>query len=240
MDKEQEAAGTDGPLLSTAGLSAGYHGVAVVHELDLEVRPGEVVLLLGANGAGKTTTMHTLAGGLPALQGEIKIDGQVVRGPAHRRCGRQLGYVTEERLIFGTMSVEDNLRLGRGGPEPALELMPELRKLMRRKAALLSGGEQQMLALGRALAAGPRVLLADELSFGLAPLIVQRLLEVVRTAADAGLGALLVEQHVRQAMSIADRIYVLRRGRLILQGTAAEMRGRLSEIEDSYLSGTAA
>ncbi|GHF36472.1 branched-chain amino acid transport system ATP-binding protein [Amycolatopsis bartoniae] len=227
-------------LLEARSLSAGYHGTAVVHELDLRVEPGEVVLLLGANGAGKTTTMHTLAGGLPSLGGEILIEGEPVRGPAHRRCRKQVGFVTEERMIFGSMSVEDNLKLGRGGLGPALELMPELEKFLRRKAGLLSGGEQQMLALGRALAAGPRVLLADELSFGLAPLIVQRLLEVVRKAADDGLGALLVEQHVRQAMTIADRIYVLRRGRVILQGTADEMRGRLSEIEDSYLSGAAA
>jgi branched-chain amino acid transport system ATP-binding protein len=116
-------------------------------------------------------------------------------------------------------------------------LMPELQPLLKRKAGLLSGGEQQMLTLGRAIASKPLVLLADELSLGLAPLIVARLLDVVRRAADDGLGVLLVEQHVRQAMRIADRIYVLRRGQVVLQGTATEMRGRLAEIEDSYLSG---
>jgi branched-chain amino acid transport system ATP-binding protein len=223
-------------LLQTRGLSAGYNGVAVVNDLGIEVRAGEVVLLLGANGAGKSTTLHTLAGGLSAISGEVHVDGEPTTTAAYKRCGRSMSFVTEERSIFQSMSVDDNLRLGRGGVAAALELMPELKPLLKRRAGLLSGGEQQMLTLARAIAGQPLVLLADELSLGLAPLIVQRLLHAVRSAADQGMGVLLVEQHVRQAMKIADRIYVLRRGRIVLEGSAAEMRGRLAEIEDSYLS----
>jgi branched-chain amino acid transport system ATP-binding protein len=227
----------DVPLLRTENLSAGYNGVAIVKDLNIEVRAGEVVILLGANGAGKSTTMHTIAGGLPTIGGRLQIDGRAITSSAHKRCSGPLSFVTEERSVFRSMSVEDNLRLGRGGVEAAVALMPELQPLLKRKAGLLSGGEQQMLTLGRAIASKPLVLLADELSLGLAPLIVARLLDVVRRAADDGLGVLLVEQHVRQAMRIADRIYVLRRGQVVLQGTATEMRGRLAEIEDSYLSG---
>jgi branched-chain amino acid transport system ATP-binding protein len=228
---------TDRVLLRTEQLCAGYNGVAIVSELDIEVRAGEVVLLLGANGAGKSTTMHTLAGGLSTISGRLYLDGKPTHAPAYKRCSGPISFVTEERSVFRGLSVEDNLRLGRGGVALAVELMPELQPLLKRKAGLLSGGEQQMLTLARALASQPLVLLADELSLGLAPLIVTRLLDVVRSAADEGLGVLLVEQHIRQAMRIADRIYVLRRGRVVLQGTAAEMRGRLSEIENSYLSG---
>ena len=230
---------TGAPLLSTRDLCAGYHGVGIVHDLNLEVTPGEVAILLGANGAGKSTTMHTIAGGLPAISGQVELVGEVTRSPAYRRCRRDISFVTEERSVFRSMSVEDNLRLGRGGVAPAVELMPELEPLLKRRAGLLSGGEQQMLTLSRAIAANPAILLADELSLGLAPLIVERLLETVRAAADRGLGVLLVEQHVRRAMAIADKVYVLQRGRIVLQGTAAEMRHRLSEIEDSYLSSAA-
>jgi ABC-type branched-subunit amino acid transport system ATPase component len=236
-ERPRAAAGT--ALLSTRDLCAGYHGVSIVHDLNIEVAAGEVAILLGANGAGKSTTMHTIAGGLSAISGQVELSGQVTKAPAYRRCRSDISFVTEERSIFRGLSVEDNLRLGRGGVEPALELMPELKPLIKRKAGLLSGGEQQMLTLSRAIAANPSVLLADELSLGLAPLIVERLLATVRAAADRGIGVLLVEQHVRRAMVIADKVYVLQRGQVVLQGPASEMRHRLSEIEDSYLSSSA-
>jgi branched-chain amino acid transport system ATP-binding protein len=141
--------------------------------------------------------------------------------------------VPEERSIFGGLSTEENLRVGRGDRDSALELFPELRPLLKRPAGLLSGGEQQMLTLARALAREPTILLADELSLGLAPKVVQRLLIAVREAADEGIGVLLVEQHVKQALKVADRVYVMRRGRIVLKGTSNEVAPRL---EDAYLA----
>jgi branched-chain amino acid transport system ATP-binding protein len=211
-------------------MSAGYHGHPVVHDVDLEVHAGEVVALLGPNGAGKTTTLMTLAGAFPAISGEVVFDGHRTKAPLHRRARRGLGIVTEERSIFPQLTTAENLRVGRCDVEAALEFFPELSPLLRRRAGLLSGGEQQMLTLARALARKPRLMLADELSLGLAPLMVTRLLQAVRHAADTtGVGVLLVEQHVRQALRVADRVYVLRRGSIVLQGKADEVAGRLEE-----------
>jgi branched-chain amino acid transport system ATP-binding protein len=142
-------------------------------------------------------------------------------------------------MVFTQLHTADNLRVGRVEAARALELFPELEKRLRISAGMLSGGEQQMLSLARALSRSPRLLLADELSLGLAPLVVQRLLSAVRAAADRGLGALLVEQHVRKVLDIADRVYVLRRGRVELVGTPQELRRNLGAIESSYLAGGA-
>jgi branched-chain amino acid transport system ATP-binding protein len=147
--------------------------------------------------------------------------------------------VPEERSIIRGLSVIDNLRIGRGSVEAALEFAPELKRLVNRPAGLLSGGEQQILTLARTLAGEPKLLLADELSLGLAPLIVERLLTAVQEAARRGVGVLLVEQHVRSALAVSDRAYVLRRGTIVMEGQAADMRGRIGEIEDSYLATTA-
>ncbi len=228
-----------GPVLEARGLDAGYGKVAVVRGLDLEVRPGEVVALLGANGAGKTTTLLTLSGDLKPMGGEVRWQGRAVRDSLSRRARRGLGLVTEERSVFMGLTAAENLRVGRGRPAEAVRLFPELEDHLGRRAGLLSGGQQQMLTLGRALAARPRVLLADELSLGLAPLIVRRLLAAVRAAADQGVGVLLVEQHVRQALAVADRAHVMSRGEIVLSGTARELRGRIAEIEASYLAGAA-
>jgi branched-chain amino acid transport system ATP-binding protein len=193
--------------------------------------------LLGPNGAGKTTTLLTLAGALPKIAGEVYMDGRPARLPLHRRVRHGLSFVTEERSVFMDLSVEENLRVGRCRTDEALRLFPELKHLLTRRAGLLSGGEQQMLTLGRALARKPRLLLIDELSLGLAPMVVSRLLQAVRAAADDGVGVLLVEQHVDQAMRIADHVSVLERGRVVLQGTRSEVADRVHEIEASYLAG---
>ncbi len=226
-------------LVSARNLAAGYAGQPIVRDLSLAVEPGQVVVLLGPNGAGKTTTLLTLAGELTPIEGEVAFDGVAGRRAVHRRAQEGMGFVTEERSVFMEMTVEENLRVGRCDVAAVVALFPELEPLMKRRAGLLSGGEQQMLTLGRALARGPRLLLIDELSLGLAPLVVARLLRAVRDAADAGVGVLLVEQHVDQAMRIADHVYVLERGRIVLDGPKAEVAGRVKEIEASYLTARA-
>jgi branched-chain amino acid transport system ATP-binding protein len=225
-------------ILEARGVAAGYHGHAIVNDLSLVLARGEVVALLGPNGAGKTTTLSALAGRLPVLEGDILVDGEVTRAPLHVRARDGMAFVTEERSVFMRLTVEQNLRLGRCDADHALELFPELRPLLSRTAGLLSGGEQQMLTLARALAREPRYLLVDELSLGLAPLVVERLLSAIREAAErTGVAVLLVEQHIRQVMRVADRICVMRRGRIVLDGPRDEIAGRLEEVERSYLSG---
>jgi branched-chain amino acid transport system ATP-binding protein len=227
-------------LLRTRDLSAGYNSVPVAHGLNLTVGEGEVVALMGPNGAGKTTTLMTLAGELPLIEGEVELNGEVTTAPLHRRAKRGLSFVTEERAIFRSMSTIDNLRVAGVPVDEALSLFPELGERLKVSAGLLSGGEQQMLALARSLGRKPKLLLADELSLGLAPLAVERLLEAVRAAADRdGVGVLLVEQHLASALAVADRAYVMRRGRIELEGTAADLRERMDEIEDTYLSASA-
>ena len=222
-------------LIEAKGLSAGYHGQPVVRDLDLEVQPGEMVALFGPNGAGKTTTLLTLAGELAPIGGTILMDGKPAPALLHKRARNGLAFVTEERSVFMEMTVDENLRVGRVDKAHALKLFPELEPLMGRRAGLLSGGEQQMLTLARALSRRPRILLVDELSLGLAPLIVTRLLAALRTAADEGVGVLLVEQHVDQALKQADRVYVMERGLVVLSGPKAEVAHRVHEIEASYL-----
>jgi len=223
-------------LLQTKGLSAGYGGQPVVHDIDIEVHEGEIVALLGANGAGKTTTLLTMSGELPQLGGEVLFDGEVTTAPLHRRARNGLGYITEERSVFMGLTARDNLRCGGVTPAQVLELFPELERCMNTRGGLLSGGEQQMLTLARTLAREPRLLLADELSMGLAPIIVDRLLKAVRAAADRGTAVLIVEQYARKALIYADRVYVMRGGHIEMDLTAEEARGRLADIEAAYLS----
>jgi branched-chain amino acid transport system ATP-binding protein len=234
--------------LAVRDLFAGYRGVPVVRELNLEVRPGEVVALLGPNGAGKTTTLETIAGLNRPISGTVELSGQNVGGePAHVLARRSLALVPEGRALFPGLTVREHLRLagGRGQrasrEEELLEMLPELRKCLGRKAGLLSGGEQQMLAVGRALVMRPRLLLVDEMSLGLAPVIVERLLPILRRAADElGSSVLFVEQHVALALEISDRAYVMTHGRIRLEGPAAELRERRELLAASYLGETAA
>jgi len=228
---------SDAPILEARGLHAGYDGRAAVRELDLEVRPGELVCLLGPNGAGKTTTLLTLAGALQPIAGEIRWRGAPTGAALWRRARGGQSLISEERSVFMGLTVRQNLALGRGSVARALELFPELSAHLRRRAGLLSGGQQQMVTVARALAAAPALVLADELSLGLAPLVARRLLKAVRAAADQGAGVLIVEQHARQALELADRAYVLRRGRIVLAGTAADLHGDLAGVEQAYLAG---
>jgi branched-chain amino acid transport system ATP-binding protein len=244
---EPPSASPPGHGLVLRDLHAGYRGIAVVRELSLEVRPGEVVALLGPNGAGKTTTLETIAGLNRPISGTVELSGENVGGkPAHVLAHRGLALVPEGRALFPGLTVREHLRLagGRGAgrrEEELLEMLPELRKCLGRKAGLLSGGEQQMLAVGRALVTRPRLLLVDEMSLGLAPVIVERLLPILRRAADElGSSVLFVEQHVALALEISDRACVLAHGRIRLEGPAAELRERRDLLAASYLGETAA
>ena len=225
-------------VLHVENLTAGYMGQPVIREVSLTVHSGEVVCLLGPNGAGKTTTMLTLTGVLPVMSGTLEMFGVTTPEPLYRRARNGLSFVTEERSIIRSLSLADNVRLAGVSMDSVLGLFPELGSRASTRAGLLSGGEQQMLTLGRALAREPRLLLADELSLGLAPIIVDRLLTAVRAAADERkTGVLMVEQHARKALKYADRAIVMQRGKIVLDLTGAEARARIAEIEDSYLSG---
>jgi branched-chain amino acid transport system ATP-binding protein len=225
------------PILAAESIVAGYGDVRVLRDVDIAIGAGEVVALLGANGAGKTTTLLALSGELHLMAGHVRWQGRTSREKLYRRARQGLAFVTEERSVFMRLTGEENLRLGKGGVKGALAVMPDLERLLDRPAGLMSGGEQQFLTLARALATKPSVLLADELSLGLAPIMVETLLSKIREAADQGTGVLLVEQHIGSALSVADRVYVMQRGRIVLQGPADEIRARLDEVEDSYLSG---
>jgi branched-chain amino acid transport system ATP-binding protein len=234
-------------ILEVDGLSAGYAGTPVVRELSVTVAPGEVVALLGPNGAGKTTTMMTIAGLLDPIGGAVRVAGEDVGGiPAHLLARRGVALVPEGRALFFGLTVREHLTLAKGkgralARDELLELLPELEKCLDRKAGVLSGGEQQMLAVGRALVSRPRLLLVDEMSLGLAPVIVERLLPILRrVATDLGTGVLFVEQHVALALEVADRAYVLNHGRLVLDGPAADLRDRPDLLRSSYLGDGAA
>lgn len=242
----QDSAARDTPAQDTRtqgiqaqGVFAGYDTKPVIHDITLHVQPGEVVALLGPNGAGKTTTILTLVGELRPQSGTVRIDGvDTRRQPLHRRARHGLAYISEERSVIKALDTRSNLTVAGVAPRDALELFPELERVLSTPGGLLSGGQQQMLTLARALARRPQLLLADELSLGLAPLVVTRLLDAIRhTATEHGTAVLLVEQHVRKALRYADRAYIMQAGHLVLEGSAEELGERIDEIESSYLTG---
>jgi branched-chain amino acid transport system ATP-binding protein len=232
--------------LRVTDLTAGYGHAPALHGISLHAEAGELVAILGANGAGKTTTMLSIAGELKPMSGQVEILGRPATGqPPHQIARMGVALVPENRGIFAQLTVAENLRLRlrRAAPAAADEVFdhfPALRALTRRKAGLLSGGEQQMLGLGCALASEPKLLLIDELSHGLAPVVLDKLLPALRAiASERQLAVLLIEQHVAAALSVADRAYVLSRGRIVTAGSAAELRAQADVLEASYLGGTA-
>jgi branched-chain amino acid transport system ATP-binding protein len=234
-----EAADSRSTGLEVRGLSAGYGAASVVSELNLHVGVGEVVAMLGRNGAGKTTTLMAIGGFVRRSAGVITIDGKVISGPPHRRMRELVGLVLEGRSVFPPLTTAHNLRVGGVAVADALRLFPELEPRLHVRAGNLSGGEQQMLSLARAMCRRPRVLLLDELSFGLAPVVCDRLFSRVREfAEDHGIAVVLVEQHLHYAARVADRAVVMNQGQIALELPSSELESRAGEVEQLYL-GTA-
>ena len=231
-------------MLRVENLKSSYGRIEALHGISIEVKAGEIVALVGGNGAGKTTLLQAISGVQPISSGRILYKGQLIeRVSAHRRVALGIAQVPEGRQLFAPLSVEDNLRLGAwtrptGNGETALapvfELFPMLRDLRHAPAGTLSGGQQQMLAVGRALMAKPELLLLDEPSMGLAPMLVEQILKTVAGLKHAGLTVLLIEQNARAALAIADRGYVLETGRITASGRGAELLAD-GRVQAAYL-----
>jgi branched-chain amino acid transport system ATP-binding protein len=233
------------PLLEVKKLAAGYGGLEVIRDINLEVRPGEVVACIGANGAGKTTTLRAISGMIHPRAGRVAFAGKDVTGNTAERISKLgLIHIPEGRGLFPNISVEDTLRLvsNTAGHDvdmaPAFQLFPKLRERRRQLVGTLSGGEQQMVALARAILSRPRLVMIDEMSQGLAPTVVRQLFEIIRVFRDEGIAVLLVEQFVESALDVADRAYVFEHGTIGLSGPAVELRSDRKLVAGSYL-GTA-
>jgi branched-chain amino acid transport system ATP-binding protein len=235
-------------ILEVRDLHVSYGQIDALRGVSLDVAPGEIVAILGSNGAGKSTTLRSISGLVRPSRGEIVFNGQsIVHRPAHEIVAMGLGHVPEGRRIFGVLSVEENLTLGayvirqrkelvRQRRDRVLRLFPRLAERRHQLAGTLSGGEQQMLAIGRALMSQPRLLALDEPSLGLSPLLARMMLKIVRQIARAGTSVLLVEQNARQALRIANRGYVMETGRIVLQDDAARLAAD-ERVQRAYLGG---
>ncbi|HUZ62084.1 MAG TPA: ABC transporter ATP-binding protein [Acetobacteraceae bacterium] len=230
-------------MLSVQALHAHYGASHVLQGVDLEIPAGQVVAVLGRNGVGKTTTLRALIGLLTRSRGRVRLDGVEIAGwPAHRIARAGIAYVPEGRLIFPDLTVLENIRVGERRParswplERLFTLFPALRERAANRGGQLSGGEQQMLAIARALVTDPKVLLLDEPSQGLAPLVVQELAEVIRRLRDDGVAVLLVEQNLKLAEAVADEIRIMVKGRIAYAGTRQAFHDDQAEIRDRYLT----
>ena len=236
----RQETGTDSrtPLLAVTGLQAGYARKHVVFDVDMHIARGEIVSVIGHNGAGKTTTLKTIFGMLPAMGGTVSFDGHdLSKSTCRRNVILGMSLIPSERFVFADLTVKDNLRLGamhetseatrKERLERVFDVFPILAERSNQLAGTMSGGQQRMLSLGLALMAGPRLLMLDEPSLGLAPALVADIFDTIRQLADSeGLSVLLLEQNVGQALRIADRVYVMRSGRILLEETADQMRLR--------------
>ena len=234
------------PILKVSDINVYYGAIHAIKGVSFEVNPGEVVTLIGANGAGKSTTLQTVSGLLHSRTGSIEFLGENLMGvPAHKVVAKGLAQVPEGRRVFLQMTVEENLEMGaytRSGGDIDADLdkvyayVPRLMERRRQIAGTLSGGEQQMLAMGRALMSRPKLLMLDEPSMGLAPILVEQIFKIIQTLHEAGTTILLVEQNAQAALSIADRGYVLETGKIVTSGTGTELLAS-PEIKKAYLGG---
>ena len=232
-------------MLSLAAVSAGYGSFRALFDVSLEVPQGEAVGVIGPNGAGKTTLMRVISGLVPLRSGAMTLDGRPIgRLPAHRIVELGIAHVPENRRLFPRLTVEDNLRIGAFIPQARArfaqqldriyDMFPRLKERRAQPAGTLSGGEQQMCAIGRALMSGPKLLLMDEPSAGLAPLVVEQVFDLVRRIRAEGLTVLIVEQNVQQVLDVVDRAYLLEAGSMKLSGTSSDLKGH-EVIRKAYL-----
>ncbi|MBQ1287170.1 MAG: ABC transporter ATP-binding protein [Erysipelotrichaceae bacterium] len=234
-------------MLKVKDLKVRYGMIEAIKGISFEVDDSEIVTLIGANGAGKTTTMHTISGLIKAASGSIELDGRdITKLPAHKIVEMGIAQCPERRRVFAQQSVEDNLFLGaytrkdkdeiRKDLENVYELFPRLKERSTQMAGTLSGGEQQMLAMGRALMAKPKIMLLDEPSMGLSPLLVREIFDIIKNINSQGVTILLVEQNAKMALSIANRAYVIETGRIVMSGTGEELLNS-EDIKKAYLGG---
>jgi branched-chain amino acid transport system ATP-binding protein len=222
--------------ISAVDLEVGYGDLKVVRGITLHVEPGEMVALLGPNGAGKTTLLNAIAGFLRPSGGTVSLFGRLATAPPHVRARQGLAFIADDRNLFPSLTTRENMRMIRRSPKELLSIFPELEEKMTLRGGLLSGGQQQMVALGRALVSDPKTLLIDELSLGLAPIVRDRLLARLRAEADRGKAVLVVEQSVRSVLDVADRAYVICHGQIIAERQAAQWMNSLDDLSELFVS----